>query len=329
MLSSLNELYTKYNWSFSTLNQYMIYEKEILDIFNNKNVDLYKDNVNLYFWIAKYYQYIEINYDKIKEYYLIAIDLNHVGAMFNLALYYQNIENDYDKMKKYYLMAINLNHTGAMNNLALYYKNIENNYDKMKEYYLMAINLNHTGAMNNLGYYYHITEINYDKMKKYYLMAIEQNNSDAMNNLGHYYHFTEINYDKMKKYYLMAIELNNSNAMNNLATYYKNINDKNNAINYYLMAIKLNHSNAVNTFKELTTPLQRYIYYTNNNIPFDETITNDIHIYNNKLKKSINDMCYICFEDDKTCVLLRCHGHYTCTDCYINIYDKPCPFCRL
>jgi len=95
------------------------------------------------------------------------------------------------------------------------------------------------------------------------------------------------------------------------------------------MAIKLNNLHAITNFNLITTPLQKYIYYTKNNIPFNDVVTNDIHIYNNKLNKSIIDTCNICFEDNQICVILNCINHYICTTCYINLYDKPCPFCRL
>jgi len=58
--------------------------------------------------------------------------------MNNLAIYYHRIKN-YDEMKKYYLMAIDLGNINSMVGLARYYDNIEKNYDMMKKYYLMAI----------------------------------------------------------------------------------------------------------------------------------------------------------------------------------------------
>jgi len=328
MITSLKELYIKYDFELSSLNKYIIYEKEILDIFENKNIDLYKYDKNLYIWIGNYYEHIEKDYDKMKKYYLMAIEMNNTDAMADMANYYQTTEINYDKMKEYYLMAVEMNHPIAMNNLGFYYQYIKIDYDKMKEYYLMAIELDNSIAMANLAVYYHNIEKDYNKMEEYFLRAIDLNNSVAMDNLATYYYNTK-DYDKMKKYYLMAIELNNSKAMNRLASYYKNMDDKNNAIKYYLMAIKLNNSKAINNLKKITTPLQRYIYYKNNNIPFNEEITNDIHIYNNKLNISKNDTCYICYENDKTCILLNCFYHYTCTECYFNINDKPCPFCKL
>ena len=326
-MESLDELCNKYD--LVDFHKYKQYETMILDIFNNNNIDPYKHITKLYIWIAFYYKYEKEQYDEMKKYYLMAIELNDSDAMYNLASYYQNIEKDYDNMKKYYLMAIELNNSRAMNNLAYHYRHIELNYDKMKKYYMMAVELNNSGAIFNLAHYYQHIEQNYDEMKKYYLMAIELNNLKAMYNLGYYYQHIELNYDKMIKYYLMAIEQNHTNAMFNLGIYYENIDNNYMAIKYYLMAIKLNHTNAKQYLKRITSSLQRYIYYNKHNIPFDEIITNDIHIYNNKLKISKKDKCNICFEDDIICILLNCFYHYTCSDCYIQIYNKECPFCRL
>jgi len=139
--------------------------------------------------------------------------------MYDLADYYQFIENNYELMKKYYLMAIELNNSGAMNNLARHYQYNEKNYDLMKKYYLMAIQLNDSDAMNNLAYYYKNTEKNYDLMKKYYLMGIELNDSDAMYDLAGYYQnkndqtFVELYKYEDKEY---IIDLFNDKFENNI-----------------------------------------------------------------------------------------------------------------
>jgi len=199
-------------------------EKSLEKIYNLfKNIFEEPSTVIEYLYCGVYYENVEENYDLMKKYYLMAINLNHSDAMNYLALYYEITEENYDLMKKYYLMAIELNHSDAMNYLALYYEENEKNYDLMKKYYLMAIKLNNSSAMSNLADYYEENEKNYDLMKKYYLMSIELNNSSAMYNLAFYYQFTEKNYDLMKKYYLMAIKLNNSDAMNYLALYYEDI----------------------------------------------------------------------------------------------------------
>ena len=127
----------------------------------------------------------------------------------------------YDKMKEYFLMAIEKGHSDAMNNLGNYYKNIEKDYNKMKEYYLMAIKKGNSHAMNNLGYQYQYIEKNNALALKYYYMAMKQGNVQAMLNLGNLFTDNE----KKKKYFLMAFEhdKNNPIVLYNLAFHYREI----------------------------------------------------------------------------------------------------------
>jgi len=48
MLKSLKDLYVKFDWCDLLLNEYVKYEKEILDMFNNGNIEPYKQNEKLY-----------------------------------------------------------------------------------------------------------------------------------------------------------------------------------------------------------------------------------------------------------------------------------------
>jgi len=278
---------------------------------NSTLVECSKDDINKLFIEGKLYQ------------------TNDEYTFFNLGVYY-NIQKNYDEMKKYYLMSIILNNSDAMFNLGLYYDDIEENYDLAKKYYLMATELGNSNAMFNIGLHYDDIEENYDLAKKYYLMATELGDSNAMFNLGYYYDNEVKNYDLAKKYYLMATELGDSNAMYNLGYYYYNVvKNYDLAKKYYLMAIKLGNSDANHNIKLITTPIERYILLNNNGIEFNEEITRDIHIYENKLKMSKVDKCGICLEKDKTVILLNCFFHYCCQSCYVKVYNKPCPFCRL
>jgi len=67
-MTSLNDLCKLYN--VENIGKYENYEKEILDIFNNGNLDKYVNELHLSFWIANYYAKIK-NYDKMKEYYYV------------------------------------------------------------------------------------------------------------------------------------------------------------------------------------------------------------------------------------------------------------------
>ena len=157
MFSSLKEVTLKYDINFS--DEHNKYLNEILDIYNGK-IDKYKKSED-------------------------GLILNVMG------LYYQYIEMDYELMKKYYLMSIELGNTTAMNNLGNYYKNIDTDYELMMKYYLMAIELRHSVSMNTLGNYYHFIEEDYELMKKYYLMAIEsdyEENDIILSDIEKYYY---------------------------------------------------------------------------------------------------------------------------------------------
>ena len=153
--------------------EYLYLNNYILDLFNdNRNIITKTNDSNIYYINGFYHQIIE----------------------------------DYNEMKKYYLMAIELgNSSMSMNNLAYYYRAVEKNYNEMKKYYLMAIELGNSMAMNNLSYYYQTVEKNYNEMKKYYLMAIEIGSSDAIDRL-------EMNISGLE-FYMLLINIKNRNEL--------------------------------------------------------------------------------------------------------------------
>lgn len=100
---------------------------------------------------------------------------------------------------------------------------------------------------------------------------------------------------------------------------------------YYLKAIKLGNSEAMNNLELITTPLERYILYKQNDIKFEEKIEDEekinkeFQIYQQKLRlNKKNDQCNICLKDNIDCIPINWCGHYLCSSCYIKLYDKPC-----
>jgi tetratricopeptide (TPR) repeat protein len=271
VFTSIEEIFKKYSLSY--VNQYKYLENDILNLYNNKLFDKNTTDSNMISMIGRYY------YD---------------------------VEKDYNLMKKYYLMAIELNNSNTMNKLALYYKKNEKDYDLMKKYYLMAIELNNSSAMYNLGNYYKKIEKDYDLMKKYFLMAIELNNSNSLFSLGLYYKNIKKDYDLMKKYYLMAIELNNSKAMNNLE------NCLNNPLQLYCELIKLNKNELIDKkIKELINNRQVNNYLNKCKHSEKYKIINDcfICLEENKLNIIISDCCHTvckeCYYKLKKCPLCK------------------------
>ena len=246
----MEEIESTYNVKLNCLENY---EHIIIDIFKNDNLNYDLNDSNVLWIIGLYYQCKIKNYDEMKKYYLMAIELKNDKAMYSLGFYYQHIEHNYDEMKKYCLMAIELNNVVAMITLG-YYSYYEKNYDEMKKCYLMAIEFNNSNAMNNFASYYYYIEENYDEMKKYFLMAIELKNNSAMYNLATYYLNIEKNYNEMKKYYLMAIELKNDKAMLDFGHYYYVEKNYDEMKKYYLMAIELNNNLAMDRLLSAFSP---------------------------------------------------------------------------
>jgi TPR repeat protein len=213
---------------------YNLFINKIIFEPNANNTD-YIDDL---YYLGVYYQFIHVNYNLMKKYYLQAIEKGNSDSMNNLGLYYKNNEENDDLMKKYYLQAIEKGNTEAMNNLGYYYQFTERKYDLAKKYYLQAIGKGNYESINNLGFYYQYTEKNYDLMRKYYLMAFVKDSSSVTFSLGQYYQHIEENFDLMKKYYLQAIEKGNSKAMVCLGNYYKFTGNYDLMKKYYIQAIE-------------------------------------------------------------------------------------------
>jgi tetratricopeptide (TPR) repeat protein len=221
----------------------------------------------------------------------------------------------------------NLIHEKKYYELGLFYQFVNYCPALIKKYYLLAIEQKNSDAMNNLGYQYY-SEQKYDKAIKYYSMAFEHKNTTVYNNIGMFYFDVEKNYDKAVEYYKLAADNNIPEAFYNLALYYHAIKkDINTAIKYYIEAIIYNIPNAKEHIKIITTPLERYILFNQNQIIFDEEQDRQINIFINRLNSKKLDDCIICMEY-YTNIPLEC-GHYICVDCYPKILKTTkCPVCR-
>ena len=113
LFNTLSEIQLKCDLKFS--DEDLICSELIVGIFNNQ-LNNYHDlsNPKLYGYRGLYYGTIEHNYEEMKRYYLMAINLGCRVAMYNLGSYYHNIELDYNETKRCYLMAIHLGCRDAM-----------------------------------------------------------------------------------------------------------------------------------------------------------------------------------------------------------------------
>ena len=88
MYQTLEEIYNKFNYYKSSIEIFKYIENFIVKLFNDGIIED-TDESDKILWIGNYYKNKEKNYDKMKNYYLIAIELNNVYAMYNLGDYYE------------------------------------------------------------------------------------------------------------------------------------------------------------------------------------------------------------------------------------------------
>ena len=346
------------------------YCDEIKDF--TKMIDFYekaaeKNDADSIYNLSIYYK--EQNNDEKREYWLLkGVNIEDPDCMCELAKFYENsnFHDKEEKIKKYYLLAIDLNYLKAYYLLGMWYsKNSEP--DDMVYYFIRAIddyrydrhlkNKQHKNTYIDEDYnvnlvvkmmlktagYFDDDMRDHRNAVKYYEMAVKQNSIQAMYNLGRIY-LERDEPEKMKKYFLMAIHLNDIDSMFDLAIYYQDINDMDNMKKYYLMALdhiyssKSTDSLINDGFKDFNLFKVKEILETVQSPP--DYITNTLQglrrlkpimIFENKknLFTRLNNVieCGICY-DVKLNIDLNC-GHCCCCDCYPKLYSKVCPFCRL
>jgi len=122
---------------------------------------------SIYKYVDDEIKFVKTEIQEIKELYeteKLVIQDALDKTEFNIGVYYNFIEINYDEAKKYYMMAIEKGNNYAMNNLGCYYHFIEKNYELAKKYYMMAIEKDDEYAMTYLGNYYE-KQKNYEWLK--------------------------------------------------------------------------------------------------------------------------------------------------------------------
>lgn len=153
---SMNELATYYRKK----GNYKDMEKYYLMILNNDN-----NHLGALYHLGLYYRDTDKS-NKMLDCFTKCIELGLKYCGLILGDYYRTTNIDYNKMKKYYLIAISANYPQAMHYLGNHYKYNEIDEDLMLKFYLMAIdNHNYIESMEELADYYYknnyIDEYNY------------------------------------------------------------------------------------------------------------------------------------------------------------------------
>jgi uncharacterized protein len=284
---SINQLAALYYYNIKDYDKAKKYIDLALNIY-----DATTDENYILLNAGDYYEEIEHDYEKAKQYYMMAINDNNMENLIPLGRLYQYKIKDYDEMLKCYQKLIDgkfYAETTAMMELGLYYQSI-NDYDNMKKYWLMGIDKGNTNCMYYLGLYYRCQALNplnpdnsdYDMMvKKYLIMAAEHKHTRAMYKLGRYYEYLE-DFDNMKKYHQMACDHWDPYAKSMFEIGFHYMLEKNTEmmIKYYTMAAEHGYELAIQHLS---------VYYGNNKklIPL-------IKIYNNKLNNRDNLLRELC-----------------------------------
>ena len=195
--------------------------------------------------------------------------------------------------------------------LAIYYEKMDYPIDDVEQQYTIAIaNDHHAGPIVNFADYY--------KKQKMYIHMVDQ--------------------------LIVAVEkYEDVESMAVLALHYAKLNDSDNVVKYYNMALEcvdedtdidihtriecIELINVMNILKTSKLDTKNSVYEKLEEIyRQNDAIT----IYNNKLRlfTKLNHVeeCEICCNTELH-LNLHC-GHCVCKNCYIQLLNKPCPYCR-
>jgi len=245
------------------------------------------------------------------------LGLNALSDMFvNLSSEYEK-EGDSELREDVLKQALELNpqSADAMEALAIYYEISERDPLKAEEFYLQALENDpeNRRILYNFGNFYEENK-NYPNMLKYYNAAGDLNDSDAFFQIAKYYLKVEKNRQLMLECYLKGIECSNDDEY-----------DEDDDVHYSKKYSGFNHFDLQEILESVKQPTEKLIL-TLNKLKRKK----DISVYNNKVRlfERLHNVqeCQICYED-KINIDLHC-GHEVCTDCYKQVYNKCCPWCR-
>tara|TARA_B110000967_G_scaffold86183_1_gene88735 strand:- start:7728 stop:9005 length:1278 start_codon:yes stop_codon:yes gene_type:complete len=212
-------------------------------------------------------------------------------------------------------------------NLAIIYETKKNNNELAKKYYLIGIEQGCVLSMYNIADLYS-TENNIELMLKYNEMAAERGDLESAKRLIiHYYNVGDMcNFAKYYYYFRNTITNESEQVDLEYIQFTSDINDLIILDKITKFAIKKyqpsDNNNTIGYIPDVNlNDLRDYLYKTDDY----STYTNNVVLFT-KLNHIVE--CGICYDDDKVNINIHC-GHTMCTDCYIRLYDKNCPFCRM
>jgi hypothetical protein len=209
--------------------------------------------------------------------------------------------------------------------------------------------------VGNMGIMYETRFKNVELAKKYYLMSIDQGDELSMYNLADLY-YNEKNNELMVQYFELAVQHGDEASSKRLILHYHSVGDMPNFARHYYLQLawagddagagddadywdgddESNYSKFKKSHNSLILAAQLDRLETRDN-PDVVRLLDALHktpqycAFKNKvaLFTRLNHVveCGICYDNDKVNIDIHC-GHTVCVDCYTQLYDKVCPFCR-
>ena len=209
--------------------------------------------------------------------------------------------------------------------------------------------------VGNMGIMYETRFKNIELAKKYYLMSIDEGDELSMYNLADLY-YNEKNTELMVQYFELAVQHGDEASSKRLILHYHSVGDMPNFARHYYLQLawsgddageadywdagegvdESHYSKFQKSHNSLTLAVQLDRGETRDN-PDVVRLLNSLHktpqycAFKNKvaLFTRLNHVveCGICYDNDKVNIDIHC-GHTVCVDCYTQLYDKVCPFCR-
>jgi TPR repeat protein len=231
-INAINYLKELYNEPHQYLKKKsVLYRKEMWFYYDELLASLDDTGALMRTAYAYYYgnEIVKVNFDKSVKYFKILHGLDEVDGYFGMGIsfmYGQGVALDYERARDYLVIAANRNHPKAKNALGDMYrlgKGVVVDYAKARDFYLEAAKSNDQDALINLGLLHYRKQIKNatDVLALQFMTkASEVNNSGAFYWLGIFYDKaigTERSTDLAKRNFEKAISLGNVGAKYKLA----------------------------------------------------------------------------------------------------------------
>lgn len=313
-MNTLEDICKSYN--ITGMSQYKEYEKVLVSIFNHGDYLAEVDESSscpdsiLYHFCGLYHYHV-LNYiDRAIEYFILSAKNGHSESYNNIGAIYDMQHRDYDKAKLYYHKALDAGGREAVciYNLANIYDAVDGEYDTAKTYYHQALDLGYWDAAECLASIYDQYDEDYEQAVKYYLIAIEHGDEESFINLINLIVDVAFEPEDNEITYIIQYAKRHPEQVSELYNEHKIVS--NDLLPLYFS--RAWHDILVNL--GLEKPNLAAVNYL-------------------ALKRKTHSklaVCDVCMSDcEIECIPVNWCMHYVCISCYLMVYDKPCPFCRL